>query len=200
MPRIKRKVSRRRLSKKSTTKKKPKTTARAKPRRRLATVGTGDLKAQLEIYKNPHSLSGVQPKIPDGKLSRSLGLSNQAAGELVAFNGTPPAGQESQTKGDGTIHIVLYAGQNSAAICLNTVNATKSLTQTTYNSAGPVGEPLGWEGSPDINFGSGGLNPTSGGSVNTLFEYSGWRTVSTGIVLDFSILLNLTTVGTNPFD
>ena len=57
---------------------------------------------QLEVLHNPFAGSTSQPKIPDGKVSTSLGFSLQNVKEY--FN----------KPGFNTLHCILYAGQKSA--------------------------------------------------------------------------------------
>lgn len=57
---------------------------------------------QLEVFHDPFSNATNQPKIPDGKVVRSFGTSNNFVGEIV------------NDVGDDIIHCILFAGQNTA--------------------------------------------------------------------------------------
>lgn len=161
-------------SKASTTKK------TAPTKRKSSTALDSQVKTQLEIYKNPHTMITTHPKIPDGKVPRSLGLSNQAAGELVCSLTASPGGQPGNPA--GLMHILLYSGQNSGGIVYGSnLSYTPASGSGSYNNALAPGEMLSWEGSPDLSFGS--ISSSTGGTITTTFEYSSWRTVSQGLTL-----------------
>lgn len=177
----KRKVSSR---KKKTSTKRRRTTSKTMTRKKSSNgIRKGDVVAeQLRVYANPHSMVTSQPKIPDGRVQRSLGLSSQGAGELTAYTGDIPAGQNGSTTGDGVLHILMYAGQNSGAIILNSLNACRDSAGTVYLNDEAVGEFMRWNGAPETSI-SAILNDTSGGTLNYSDEYSRWRVVSQGLTL-----------------
>lgn len=160
---------------------KKKTTTKPRARRRATANKVSHAKPQIEVYQFPHSNATSQPKIPDGKSARSLGLSNQTAGELIALQ-SPIVGQGTSAVGDGTIHILMYAGQNSGAVVLNTVGSSNPINGGgEYETQPPTGEIMGWSGCPDTVF--NGMSAAAGGNLSTNFEFSQWRVVSQGMVL-----------------
>lgn len=136
-------------------------------------------KMEMEIYKHPHTMVTTHPKIPDGKVPRSLGLSNQSAGELTASLTTQPGGQPGNAA--GVMHILIFPGQNSGALIYGSTGSYTTSTGTNFNNALAPGESIFWEGSPDLSFGS--VTSTTGGTISTTFEYASWRNVSQGLSL-----------------
>ncbi len=171
-------VRRRTRSVTAARKAKPKTRRKLSAASQKSTVNSL-MKSQLAIYKDPHTMVTTHPKIPDGKVPRSLGLANQSAGEMVAYAGADLAGQPSSAP--GVMHILMYPGQNSGAIVWNSIASRSSAAGGVFNNALAVGENLSWRGSPDISF--NGLNSSSGGTLGSSFEYASWRTVSQGMAL-----------------
>lgn len=170
---------------KKATKSKSRRRTAAKPKKKTAarrrTQKVSGAKPELDVYVNPHSNATSHPKIPDGKVKRSLGLSNQAAGELIALQ-TPIAAHGTASPGDGTIHILMYAGQNSGAIIMNTLGSANPINGGgAYTSEIRCGEFMSWSGCPDVAI-QAGFSAT-GGTLGTSFEYSQWRCVSQGLLL-----------------
>lgn len=141
-------------------------------------------KKQLAIMENPHTMLTSQPKIPDGKIQKSLGLSNQTAGELVAAQSGVGLAQPVFPQ-DGTIHILMYAGQDGGAVVWNTVGgkASTAAPSTAYTSKNAAGETLGYRDTPHVSI--SGLNATTGGDIvaSIANSYSQWRVVSQGLKL-----------------
>lgn len=78
-----------------------KTTPKKKTTRKTAPKTLTQEHRQLAVYHNPFSRATKQPKIPDGKVTESLGFQTQAVKELVPVTG-----------GDGMLHLLMFAGQN----------------------------------------------------------------------------------------
>jgi len=133
---------------------------------------------QLAVFHNPFSRATKQPKIPDGKITESLGFQTQAVGELLATNqNTAPV------VGDGTMHILLFGGQNCGMIAINDLQGSYLFNQP---SGTVITQPLnrvrvvGFEGSNDVEF--GGVN-NLGGILGFEDDYAYWRLVSQGLRL-----------------
>jgi len=103
-----RKVSKKRSKKRATRSTKKRATKSKTKRRAAPAKAVTQEERQLAVYHNPFSRATKQPKIPDGKMTESLGFQTQAVGELSARNTNSPAA----VLGDGTMHILLFGGQN----------------------------------------------------------------------------------------
>lgn len=105
-----------------------------------------------------------QPKIPDAKLTESLGFTTRAVDEIRA-------GDES----DGTLHILLAGGQNAGIHILNEARFTDDAN---FTSDRVLTIPYIGSNNLDIS----GLT-VSGGRVSTTDDYARWRLVSQGLKL-----------------
>jgi hypothetical protein len=117
---------------------------------------------QLEVFHDPFSNATTQPKIPDGKVVRSFGTSNNWVGELV------------NEAGEELLHIVLYAGQNTA-MCAR--NIPPSIGGNTNDFAAFGFTDNGGANWIDIT----AAQPTD--ETDTIFQrdsWAQWRTVSCG--------------------
>lgn len=146
------------------TKRKP-VAKRKTVKKKKASPGLGGVNApietrQLAVYHNPFARTTKQPKIPDGKVTESLGFQTQAVKEFNTIAG-----------GDGITHMLLYPGQDSALLVTGDTESSAAFTTIKYNS-------LGFTGSNGINWGTVG---TSGGNMTKLDQYALWRTVSAGL-------------------
>lgn len=129
-----------------------------------------EVEQQLHMLHNPFAATTSQPKIPDGKTNESLGFSTQAVGEI---------GNRLDTS---TLHILLYAGMNSALVAQPCAQA--NLQTRTYYIPPFVGS-----GGVDWSYAQGSPNATAGFTIETPDNYALWRTVSCGLQLK---LLNAT--------
>lgn len=120
-----------------------------------------DVKRQLHTFHNPFAGTTNQPKIPDGKATHSLGFQTQTVDEIV--NGAAI----------GTMHFIMYAGQNSGLVAWDPATAITGTRRyfipNFNNSGGP-----NWSGVADA---------TAGGNVVSTEAYAHWRMVSVGLQL-----------------
>jgi len=172
-----RKVSRKRKSTQRRIAPKRKTT-RKKPVQRRTTKIASSEERQLAVYHNPFSKATKQPKIPDGKMTESLGFQTQAVGELICTNGgTTPTGV-------GDMDIMLFAGQNCGLLAQGDIKGSyidHNVSGQIKNAAQCRKRIVGFEGSNDINFTSVNAN---GGKTQFEDEYAYWRLVSQGLRLN----------------
>lgn len=115
------------------------------------------------MYHNPFARTTKQPKIPDGKISESLGFQTQAVREL-----------QTSATASGLMHILLYPGQDAGMIV---VGDAGSIAAFSANAATVVG----FTGSNGIDW--NGFDGTASGQVQMLENYSLWRIVSQGLKL-----------------
>lgn len=116
---------------------------------------------QLSVYHDPFSRATQQPKIPDGKVTESLGFQTQAVGEL--------------SSNQDIVHILMYGGFDAGMIVRGETQANNFFTD-------PVNRSLivGYTASNGLNW--QGVS-TSGGDALFLDKYSQWRLVSQGLKL-----------------
>lgn len=135
---------------------------------------------QLAMYHNPFSTATKQPKIPDGKLNESLGITGQSVGELIAANVTSTGAVEN----NGTMDIILYAGRNCGMLVKGDYKGQFSNGNTggtaftdPYSRFRAVGfrSMNDWIGS--------GVDASGNGEYALNDKYAYWRVVSTGLVL-----------------
>mgnify|MGYP000493856989 CR=1 FL=1 len=117
---------------------------------------------QLAVYHNPFARTTKQPKIPDGKVTESLGFQTQAVRETVAATG-----------GDGILHMLLYPGQDAGLIITGDQQSNAAFTTQKYNV-------VGFTSSNNLNWST---LTTSGGTATKSERYALWRTVSQGMKL-----------------
>lgn len=185
-------VRKRKKTTKSKSKVRRRTTARrpvpvkttAKTKRKTSSTSSAQqkqmIKHQIAIFKNAHAPIAVLPKIPDGKASSSLGLSNQTAGELVGATETNST--NTLLPRDGTIHILLFPGMTSNMVVWNSVKSGVASDGTDYNNLNAAGQVIGFDDNSMINF-DGLSNGSTGGLVSVPAEFAKWRSVSTGLKL-----------------
>lgn len=114
------------------------------------------------MYHNPFSKATKQPKIPDGKVTESLGFSTQAVLETQAID-----------SGNGILHFLLFPGQDCALVVSG--DTFSNSTYVTYKYLN-----VGFTGSNGINH--AGVDGT-GGTVIYEDDYANWRVVSAGLKL-----------------
>lgn len=117
------------------------------------------------MYHDPFSRATKQPKIPDGKVTESLGFSTQAVKEIQCESGA-----------DGTMHMLLYGGQDAGLVLFgDQESGTRAL-------ANPLADftVVGYTGSNSVDW---SLVAVGGGNVQFLDDYTQWRLVSQGLKL-----------------
>lgn len=117
---------------------------------------------QLGVFHDPFSRATKQPKIPDGKVTESLGFSVQSVTEATIRSGS------------NVMHMMLFPGQN-CGIIYDPENSADLGTRTYYvpeygNAGGPDWSDLL------------GVAPVSG-DVTLRDNYALWRIVSQGLQL-----------------
>lgn len=135
---------------------------------------------QLAVYHNPFSTATKQPKIPDGKLTESLGYTGQTVGELVAANTTSTGAVEN----GGQLDIILYAGRNCGMLVRGDYAGQFPLGNTggtAFTDALSRYRAVGFQAMNDWNGFS--LDGTGEGQWSLDEKYAYWRVVSTGLVL-----------------
>lgn len=124
-------------------------------------MSVNEIKNQLHVLHDPFSDKTSQPKIPDGKANESLGFATQTVQEI------------GNAQGSDTMHIILFAGQNSGVIIDNAAQADRG-ARTYYIPT--------FFGSNGLNWGD--LTETiAAHNVRGLDNYALWRIVSTGLQL-----------------
>ena len=126
------------------------------------TLNMSEAKKQLEVFHDPFSPATSQPKIPDGKVSESVGVSYQTTGTLT----------NAGTGGEDIMHIVLYPGLNAGFIAKNTgltTQGTRDYFVAGYSDAG------------NLNYAN--MDPVSRERYVVEGGTSMWRIVSQGLVL-----------------
>lgn len=153
-------------SKRRATRAKPKrrTVAKKKTTRKRTTTPKelSNEHRQLAVYHNPFSVATAQPKIPDGKVTESLGFKTQAVKEFTNIPG-----------GDGIMHVLLYPGQDAAIAITGDAESDSAFTLNKYNV-------LGFTGSNGLDWTSVGA---TGGKANKIDNYAFWRVCSVGLKL-----------------
>lgn len=158
MVRSKSKPRRRTPTRKPVKAKRKKSTAKKTSSGMTAPIET----RQLAVYHNPFARTTKQPKIPDGKVTESLGFQTQAVKEFDTISG-----------GDGITHMLIYPGQDAALLVTGDAESNAAFTTIKYNC-------LGFTGSNGVNWSS---VDGDGGSMVKLDTYALWRTVSCGAVV-----------------
>lgn len=171
---VSKKGTKRRATKGASTRKRK--TVRKKSTTRSRKAASSE-ERQLAVFHNPFSRATKQPKIPDGKITESLGFQTQAVGELQAINA------DTSVTGNGIMDILMFAGQNCGLL-------VRGDLQGQYPNLNVAGTPLvnpenrlravGYEGSNNVFFNATNNN---GGIVQFEDNYSYWRLVSQGLRL-----------------
>lgn len=137
-----------------------------------------DAIAQLQVFHDPFSNATSQPKIPDGKVSTSLGLAHNDVGEIQVPTG-------STETPDGTKCLLLFAGLNGGIIETNytpSASADASVAGRDYFIHGfSTGASAACNWTNLIN--AGPPVAAQGGQVSIDQQYALWRVVSTGVRL-----------------
>jgi hypothetical protein len=152
--------------KKNRTTGRRKTTTRKTTKKRTTTTSLNKLTPevrQLAVYHNPFARTTKQPKIPDGKITESLGFQTQAVRE---FKFAPAA--------NGVLDLLLYPGQDAGLIAVGTLDSVNAFSA---NAA----QVVGYTGSSGIDW--SGFDGTANGLVTFKEKYSLWRIVSQGLKL-----------------
>jgi len=158
------------------TRKRTSTKRKKSTRRKVAT----EQDLQLAMYHMPFARTTKQPKIPDGKLTESLGLSHQAVRE-IQVNSSTNFGSTDVT------HIMLFAGQNCSCLVLDDEAAgyvgldTGAAQWTTNPEAGRV-HAIGFNGANNLDC-TTIATTASTGSIVASEQYAFWRTVSCALKL-----------------
>lgn len=114
---------------------------------------------QLSVYHDPFSRATKQPKIPDGKVTESLGFQTQAVGEMIS--------------NQNIVHCLLYGGIDAGLMFLGDTVSAAAYT-------GSQSHVVGFTGSNGVDWASVGIG---GGVIDMLDDYSQWRLVSQGLKL-----------------
>lgn len=141
-------------------------TTATKKRAKKTTVNKNILpeQRQLTMYHDPFSRATKQPKIPDGKVTESLGFQTQAVLETVAVNG-----------GDGILHFLLYPGTDAGLVISgDALSGGAFVTPANQNNV------VAFTGSNGVDWSA---ISSTGGDVTDLDKYAQWRTVSAGLRL-----------------
>ena len=117
-----------------------------------------EIQRQLMVFHDPFDRATKQPKIPDGKCTESLGFSTQSVVQL------------SNKQYQDTVHILMFAGQNSGYVATHV--AQTNLGTRFYYIPGFTGS-----GGPDWSF----ISNLDGGLIKQRDEYANWRVVSQGL-------------------
>lgn len=120
-----------------------------------------EISQQLHMFHNPFSGTTTQPKIPDGKVSQSLGFTTQYVGEV-----------QNEDGGD-TLEILLFPGMNTAVQINGSAQAT--LGRDYYLP--------GFVGSAGADWSNASPAGNTGFSVINREKYALWRLVSCGLQL-----------------
>lgn len=135
--------------------------SKAKQVGKIGGLGT-EVRDSLHMLHDPFSDRTNQPKIPDGKINDSLGLSSTNVFELSAAT--------------TEVHMLLYAGCNSCLIAQN-VEQQDALRNYYVPKISSSGESLIWIGADTT------IPSVNDFTVASNQEYGMWRTVSTGLQL-----------------
>jgi hypothetical protein len=119
---------------------------------------------QLAMYHDPFSRATKQPKIPDGKVTESLGFQTQAVRELIPVS-----------TGNGRLDILLWPGMNCGVSVRGEEDADGA-----YSFSSSKTLNVGFVGSSGLNF--AGMTNT-GGQIDMIDQYAYWRIVSQGLRL-----------------
>ena len=120
---------------------------------------TSNVREQLAVFHDPFNRATKQPKIPDGKVSESLGLSSQLVGSIT------------NSVSQRTMHLLLFPGQG---VCVCSVNDSAAAFGRNFRVFGFVGG-----GGPNWN---GWVDDTSADITQTE-QLALWRVVSQGLQL-----------------
>lgn len=165
---------RKRSAPKRTARRRTTVRQRAAPKKRRATsvrrrtttalTSKGEIAKHLTVYHDPFSMATKQPKIPDSKLTESLGFTTRAVDEIRAGDGS-----------DGILHMFLVGGQNAG---IHILNEARFVDDPAFTSDRVFTIPYISSNNIDIN-----SLTVSGGNVTTLDDYARWRLVSQGLKL-----------------
>lgn len=123
-----------------------------------------EVKQQLRVLHNPFSTGTQQPKIPDGRSNKSLGISMQQTVEVSNDLTVAP---------NGTMHIILFPGFNSCAFVANSKNSLLG-TRNGFIPSFAGSNPLRWDNV---------VSPVATVNVSQMDNYAMWRNVSVGMQL-----------------
>lgn len=129
-------------------------------------MSANEVKQQLHMLHNPFSSATPQPKIPDGKVSKSLGLATQAVEEITVPTGGP-------VPEPGLCEILLFPGINAMCLVKNTAKA--GLNRGYYIPKFQNSNNVNWDGNV--------IGTDTGFNVAQTDNYAMWRTVSAGMQL-----------------
>lgn len=118
-----------------------------------------EVKQQLHMVHNPFSSATSQPKLPDGKVNKSLGFSTQSVEEI---------------SGTGEVEILLFPGLNAMAVIKGSNQATLG-TRINYIPK--------FQGSNTVDWSAANLVTPTGFNVRSTDNYAMWRVVSAGMQL-----------------
>lgn len=123
-------------------------------------MSANEVRNQLHVYHDPFASTTSQPKIPDGKVTASLGFSSQVVTEV------------QNRVGEDIVHMLLYPGMNSCVVFEGVEQAGLGRSYYIPNL----------ESSGGADF-SSLTSPASPQDVEQIDDYAKWRVVSTGIQL-----------------
>lgn len=118
-----------------------------------------EVKQQLHMLHNPFSSATSQPKIPDGKATKSLGFATQSVVELSGFD---------------TVQMLLFPGMNCCLVAEGVDEA--SLGSRSYYIPS-------FQGSNIVRWDGANLGTTNPFNVSQADNYAMWRMVSAGVQL-----------------
>lgn len=171
--------------KKSATPKrrKPKASKPVKTKKKRASTAKPKIahpaERQLAVYHNPFSSATTQPKIPDGKITQSLGMTSQTVGELIAANTTSTGAADNS----GVMDILLFAGRNCGMLVRGDYAGqfpNKNTAGTAFTDLKSRYHAISFN---DMNPFLAALDATGTGSLFAEEKYAYWRNVSTGLIL-----------------
>lgn len=159
---------------------------RKSPKKSTKLAGEGA--NQLAIYHNPFSRATKQPKIPDGKVTESLGFQTQAVGEFIGVNPTNDPVDPSGLPLDGIMHILLYPGQDAGCLVFGDLPGAYSdgnvVSANKYDDFIAKASCVGFTGSNGINWSNIATGTPVVGLIAKDDPYAAWRVVSTGLRLN----------------
>lgn len=140
---------------------------------------------ELAVYHSPFSRMTKQPKIPDGKLTESLGFTTQSIRPLaVNTNSVPGYGIEKDI-----MHLLVYAGRSSGMMVLGDnrsghVNWLADGTDLNTASSTAVGYPVSYTDSGGVDGDTILSSIQDPALLQVRDAYAFWRTVSVGLKLN----------------
>ncbi|UNI72606.1 MAG: capsid protein [Avonheates virus SG_924] len=181
--RRKKRSTTRRTTKRRATTKKPK-----RKSTRKSTKAPSEAERQLAVYHNPFSLATKQPKIPDGKITESLGFQTQAVGELSGCNADSDPVVPSGLPTNGVMHVLLYPGQDAGMLVYGDLAGAYPngdiISGDQFNSNLAKANCIGFAGSNGFNWNPIASSGDASGTLTKDEAYAAWRVVSTGLRLN----------------